>query len=173
MPATFVVSAENLKTVLKELRELDPNLRKELQKEMRTELAPFGKKLLGGIPKTAPLSGMSRQRGASSPWLWSSVGNRVVTPLSKRAKKPGYYPVVSLRYRSRGKTAGFEIAELARNGRSNRGNAFVRNLNARAPISGGLGRFVIPQFKQSGPEITAVAVRIIEKFANKVSRRLR
>ncbi len=173
MAATFAVDAVNLKTVLAELRKVDPDLRKELQKEMRSELKPFATKLAGSIPATAPLSGMSRQAGAQPPWLWAKVSTRVVTPLGKRAKKPGFYPVVSIRNRSGQKSAGFEIAELARSGRSARGDVFVANLNARFPVQGGLGRFVIPAFRNSGDQVSRVAVRIIEKYADKVSRRLK
>lgn len=173
MTATFSIDAENLRAVLSELRKIDPDLKKELQKEMRTELKRPANFFGDNIPTTAPLSGMSASRGAQPPWLWTKVGNRIVTPVGKRAKKPGFYPVVSLRYRSGRKSAGFEITELARSGRSARGDAFVANLNARYPVQGGLGRFVIPAFRDSGDDVTKVAVQILEKFMTKVNRRLK
>jgi hypothetical protein len=52
------------------------------------------------------------------------------------------------------------------------GLAMVRNLNSRYPVQGGLGRFVIPQFKASKGEAEAIAKRILEKFAAMVNRRL-
>lgn len=173
MPAAFTVDAKNLKEVLAELRKVEPDLRKELPKEMRSEIKPYAQKLGQAIPKQAPLSGMSRKSGVTGRWLWASVGNRVVTPLGKRTKKPGFYPVVSMRFRSGSKAAGYEIVEKARYGSSPQGQAFIRNLNSRYPVRGGLGRFVIPEARESGGEVFRVAQQIIEKYVAKVNRRLR
>ena len=175
MPAQFVVKDADLKVVLRELRELDPNLRKELQKEMRSDLKPFVQKLKGGIPSEAPLSGFANASPGSR-FRWTSVSGTVKTPLGKRAKKPGFYPVVSMGFRSRSKAAGFEIAELAGSrtqGRTPQGRGMISALNRVAPIIGGLGRYVIPEGKKEAPEATKVAVRIIDKFVAKVNRRIR
>jgi hypothetical protein len=40
-------------------------------------------------------------------------------------------------------------------------------------MSGGLGRQVIPQFKKKQPEAQKLAVNILARYAEKVSRRLR
>lgn len=173
MPATFTVDAANLKQVLAELRKVDPELKKELQKEMRSELKPFAQKLGQAIPKQPPMSGMAPGVSSSAKWAWRGVGNRIVTPLGKRAKKPGFYPVVSMRFRSRSKSAAFEIAETTRGARSPQGEAWLRTLNAFAPVKGGLGRFVIPEARDNSGDVTKVAVRVIEKFTEKVNRRLR
>ena len=175
MPAQFAVNASDLKVILRELRELDPNLKKELQKEMRTELKPFVQKLKGGIPSESPLSGFANAAPGSR-YRWTPVTGTTKTPLGKRAKKPGFYPVVSMSFRSRNKGAGFEIMELAgskTSGRTPQGRAMIAALAERAPIVGGLGRFVIPEGKKEAPEATKVAKDIIRKFADKVSRRLR
>ena len=65
----FVVSAENLQVVLKELRALEPNLRKELVAEMKRDVKPIGTDLLSKIPGAPPLSGFSPSRG-DSPYIW-------------------------------------------------------------------------------------------------------
>lgn len=173
MPASFTVDAANLREVLADLRKVDPDLKKALQKEMRSELKPFAVKLGKTIPKQAPLSGMSRASGVTGRWAWASVGNRIVTPLGKRTKKPGFYPVVSMRFRSGSKAAGYEIVEKARRGSSPQGLAFIRNLNDRYPVRGGLGRFVIPEARESGGDVFDAARRVIEKYVVKVNRRLR
>jgi hypothetical protein len=175
MPAQFSVQAVDLKVLLAELRKVDPNLRKELQKEMRTELKPIVAKLQAGIPKQAPLSGFANA-AAGSRYKWAGVTGRTVTPLGKRAKKPGFYPVVSMSFRSRGKVAGFEIMELAgskTSGSTPQGRGMIRALAGRAPIQGGLGRFVIPPARAEADSAVAIARRIIEKYVALVNRRIR
>ena len=175
MPAEFVVKSSDLKVILRELNDVDPNLRRKLQQEMRTDLKPFVQKLKGGIPKDSPLSGFARA-SADSRFRWSSVNASVRTPLGGKARKPGFYPVVTMKFRSRNKAAGFEIAELAGSrsqGQTPQGRAMIAQLNRVAPIIGGLGRYVIPEGKKESREATKVAVKIIEKYVAMVNRRIR
>jgi hypothetical protein len=175
MPAQFTVKAADLKVLLAELKNVDPGLRKALQKEMRDDLKPLVRELQGGIPKPSPLSGFANAE-AGSRYKWASVTGRTQTPLGKRAKKPGFYPVVSMSFRSRGKVAGFEIMELAgskTSGATPQGRGMIRALNRVAPIVGGLGRFLIPVGKEKTPEATRIARDIIEKYVGKVNRRIR
>jgi hypothetical protein len=58
-------------------------------------------------------------------------------------------------------------------GNTPQGRGFIRALNSRVPIQGGLGRWVIPEFKASGAPVRKEAVDILAKYAEKVSRRLR
>jgi len=175
MPAQFTVKAADLKVLLAELKNVDPGLRKALQKEMRDDLKPIVTKLAGGVPTASPLSGFASAPSGSR-WRWAGVSGRTQTPLGKRAKKPGFYPVVSMSFRSRGKAAGFEILELAgskTSGATPQGRGMIRALNRVAPIVGGLGRFLIPDGKKAAPEATRVARDIIEKYVGKVNRRIR
>lgn len=175
MPAQFTVKATDLKVLLAELRNVDPGLRKALQKEMRDDLKPLVRELQGGIPKPSPLSGFANA-AAGSRYKWASVTGRTQTPLGKRAKKPGFYPVVSMAFRSRGKVAGFEIMELAgskSSGSTPQGRGMIRALNRIAPIVGGLGRFLLPAGRDKAPEATRIARDIIEKYVDKVNRRIR
>jgi hypothetical protein len=175
MPAEFTIQAADLKVVLAELRRVDPNLRKELQKEMRSGLKPIVSKLQAGIPKESPLSGFANVAGGGR-WAWGAVTGRTQTPLGKRAKKPGFYPVVSMSFRSRGSVAGFEILELAGSkstGSTPQGRGMIRALNAAAPMKGGLGRFVIPEARGEADSALSIARGIIEKFVEKVNRRIR
>jgi hypothetical protein len=175
MPAEFTVRALDLKVVLAELRKVDPNLRKTLQKEMRDDLKPIVTALAGGIPPASPLSGFALAPSGSR-WRWAGVTGRTQTPLGKRAKKPGFYPVVSMSFRSRGKAAGFEILELAGSktaGATPQGRGMIRALNAKAPIIGGLGRFLIPPARGQSDEAVNIARKIIEKYVALVNRRIR
>lgn len=183
MPAQFTVAAADLKVLLTELRQLDPNLRKHMQAEMRKELKPFSNSLAKKSPAQSPLSGFGFRAQSDSIYRWGSVSGLISTPMGKRAKKPGYYPVVSMKFKSRGKgKAGFEILELAgtknkgkdRKGMTWRGENLVRGLQtAGYPIQGGLGRFIIPEAKKDAPEVSRIALTVIEKFVKLVNRRIR
>jgi hypothetical protein len=182
MPAAFTIQAADLKVVLAELRRVDPDLRKTLQKEMRSELRPYVSGLANGIPKQSPLSGFGADAKPDSIYRWGAVGGSVITPLGKRAKKPGFYPVVSMKFKSRGSgKAGFEILELAgsvnrgkdRKGMTYRGLNLIQGLEtAGFNVQQGLGRFLIPQSKKDSREVTQIARRIIEKFVAQVNRRI-
>ena len=177
MPAQFTIKEADLRTVLRELRELDPNLRKELQKEMKSGLSPIVDKLAATVPKQSPLSGFATASSRGTKYNWGAVRGSTVTPLGKRAKKPGFVPVVSMRFRSRGKTnAGFEIMELAGSktqGQTPQGQAMISALNRRFPIRQGLGRFVIPEAKGEADAALRIAKEIIERYLALVNRRIR
>jgi hypothetical protein len=172
MPASFALSAENLKVVLKELRELDPNLRKEMQRELKSALEPLKNRLSPSIPPESPLSGFTGRK-AKVPFRWNKPRGSVVTPLGKRGRKAGFYPVAAVRFRSSGRNAGFEILELARRARTPQGAGMLRALNASNPVIGGLGRFVIPAFRRSDNDVQQAAIKVLEKFAAKINRRLK
>lgn len=177
----FVVSAENLQVVLNELRALEPNLRKELVAEMKRDVKPIGTDLLSKIPGAPPLSGFSPSRG-DSPYIWRKPRMSVKTPFAKRAKKPGTFPVVSIQFNDRRPNAGLSILELAgsanigkdKGGLTQRGRNMIKGLDtAGFPIRKGLGRFVIPEFKEKQGQATRIAVGILERYAAKVNRRLK
>lgn len=173
----FVVSADNLQQVLSELKKLDPNLRKELVAEMKSGVKPIASALASAIPSQAPLSGFAPGNNASSPYVWRKPSMSVRTPFARKAKIPGFYPVVSIQFNDRRPNAGLSILELAgsrnigraKNGLTPQGAAMIRNL---PPMRKGLGRFVIPEFKEKQAQAQRIAVGILEKFAAKVNRRL-
>jgi hypothetical protein len=49
----------------------------------------------------------------------------------------------------------------------------IRALNSAAPIRGGLGRFVIPEWKKKGPDVERIARNILEKFSKQVNRKFK
>jgi hypothetical protein len=173
MPAQFSIKAADLKVLLAELKQVDPDLRKTLQKEMRDKLKGFANDLRGAAPPDSPLSGFVKGVASSTRYTYATPLASIKTPLGKRAKKPGFYPVVSMSFRGRAKTAGFNIFELAERGRTPQGAGMVRALNAKFPVRGGLGRFIIPEAKRNSGEVTRVARDVIEKYVALVNRRIR
>ena len=173
MPADFTVKASDVSALLKELRAIEPDLVKELRAELRSGLKPIANKLKGRVPPESPLSGFAKGTAKQARYTWAPMLATVKTPLGKRARSAGVYPVVSLSLRGSRKTAGVWILEMARSGRSPRGSAMVANLNSKAPIQGGLGRFILPEGKKEAPEATRIARGVLEKFMAKVGRRLK
>lgn len=184
MVADFTVDAENLATVLRELRAVDRELPKELRKEMKSAAQPLANRLAGNVFQFSPLSGfdpqvVNRRRGKGDPisrFRYKAPTAVVRTPLGKPARSRGTFPVVSIRVRARKGFAGFALMELAGSrsqGNTPQGRGLIRALNQRIPMSGGLGRQVIPDFKTKGPEVRREALEILAKYAEKINRRIR
>ena len=170
MPAQFSIRASDVRVLLSELKKIDPNLRKTLQKEMRTDLKPFATKLKNDIPTQPPVSNLAL--GADGR-RWGPVNATVRVPLGTRTRKPGFYPVVSMAFRGRKGLGGFYFVERMRQGKTPQGRALVSALAGRAPVLDGLGRFVIPKAKDDRDEVTTIAQRIIEKYMALVNRRIK
>jgi len=178
----FVVSAENLKDVLRELRNLDPALRKELRDEMKGAIAPLGSSILAKIPSAPPLSGFASNVG-ESPYIWRKPRMTVRTPFAKRASKPGAtYPVVSLQFADRRPNAGLSRLGVAgsansggkKGGVAQRGRNMIEGLSTGGyNVKAGLGRFAIPEFKTKQPQAERIAREILTRFSAKVNRRLK
>jgi hypothetical protein len=181
MPAQFTIRAADLTVLLAELKKVDPGLRRALQKEMRDDLKGFAKELAATAPPSSPLSGFAKGVAKTPRYTYTTPLSSVKTPLGQRSKKPGFFPVVSMGFRGRSKTAGFNIMELAgtanigrkKQGLTPQGRAMIRNLNAKFPVIDGLGRFIIPESKKDSDEPVKVARRIIEKYVALVNRRIR
>ncbi len=181
MPAEFTIKASDLKVLLAELRQIDPQLRATLQKELRDKLKGFANTLTKEAPPSSPLSGFVKGMSSEKMYTYATPLAAIKTPLGKRSKTSGFYPVVSMSFRGRAKTAGYNIFELAgtrnigrkKQGLTPQGAAMIRNLNAKFPIQDGLGRFIIPAAKRGSGEVTRVARDVIEKYVALVNRRIR
>jgi hypothetical protein len=184
MPTSFVVEAQNIESVLRELRQVDKDLPKELRKEMKTAVEPLARRIAGNVFQFSPLSGfdpavVDKKTGRGNPrsrFRYKAPTAIVRTPMGTRARRSGTFSVVSIRVRARKGFAGFAMMELAGSksqGNTPQGRGFIRALNSRVPIQGGLGRWVIPEFKASDAPVRKEAVDILAKYAEKVSRRLR
>ena len=164
------VNAEKIREAVKELREIDPNLVKELRKELRGKIAPFARQVAENVPTDPPLSGFGNT-GATG---WSDVVPKVsFTP--GRSRKTGNH-LVSIRIQPRAARRGLYIAELGGSrtrGVSNRGRAMVRNLNNRFPMKGRGGRFAYTKFRLLRPDAVNLAVDAVKKYTQQVNRRLK
>lgn len=142
-----------VKLALRELRQIDPTLRKQLQAEMRQAAAPMKASLTAGIPKAAPLSGLGR---------WWGNPHRYSVRTGGRARRGGSIPLLRVQVRSR----GVSLADMAATGRSSQGAALVANLG------GGPSRYVWPAAERALPRVNSQARQVADKIMRSVNRRL-
>jgi len=175
MPATFTLKPQDFNALIKELRAVDKELLNEMRRDFRSDLQPIAKGLANGAPSKSPLSGFTKAKGAQAPYLYRKPSASV--KVSTRARPGKAQNLVAIRF---GQPA-LSILELAgvsnvgkdKAGMSQRGLNMVKGLQTAGYGLGDRGRFVIPQFYQKESAVRAIAIRILKKFGDKVSRRLK
>jgi len=164
-----------LDRAVRELNKVDKDIVKQLRKDMRQESSPILKEIVSEVDVQAPISGM---RG-SHRTAWSGVKGGFSFRPNARSKAGGYVPIINMTLRSKGKTAGFEIAEMA--GSKNlafsknkaRGRQFVGILKQRSGSNFKAGRFGYSEFLKRRPEIQKTVIKIIDDFASQFNKKIR
>jgi hypothetical protein len=127
MPAATKIEIVGVKDTIKELRRIDPEFRKQFNRDMKSALNPVVDSIRSKYPRL-PLSGMAREwtpnleKGYTIfPWDWSKVRRGVTLKTSTRKNKN------SVVYISQANPAGilFETITL--------GNELGRNIRTVAP----------------------------------------
>ena len=114
------------KDMLKTIRAAEPQIMKDLKRNIREVVAPAQSAVKQNIPQVAPLSGMIRVHHGTKTWNFGAPAKSVVTDVRSGGKpnKHGYVTLVRLRVKS----VGTVIADMA--GRSGR---FVDRYSATKP----------------------------------------
>lgn len=183
MPTKLEFSQTDLNNVYRSLKKIEdesPHLLRgstsstsQFSKSFRTALNPFVKSLGSTIPPQPPLSGMNRNT-AREPWGWKKPRGTVAASKGKRPRPNRPSTAVGIRFKTPRPNAGFYITELARDARSAKGSVFLRNLeNAGYGVKGGLGRSVIPAFRNKSDEIFPVAEKVVEEWIGFINKNLK
>lgn len=163
------VEAQNIREIIKELREIEPTMLKEMRAELKAAIEPYSKQVKNSIPDVAPLSGMEGEFASA----WSTV--RMTTSFTPgRSKKTGKL-LVTLRVTPLKGRYGFILGELAgtkSEGNSNRGKTLIRNLNARRLMKGKGGRYAYAQFRMLRPDAVKAALRALQSGADKINKEI-
>jgi len=175
MPATFTIKPENYQALVNELKRVDSGLMNEFRKEFRSELQPTAKKIAGNIPPKSPLSGFTKRKGGELPYLWRKPNPSI--DVASRARKGRSQKIVAVKF----KQPAFAILELAgtankgkdKGGMTQSGLNMVQGLRTKGYDLGDRGRWVIPQWYAQEPAVRAIAVKVLSKYAEKVSRKLK
>jgi hypothetical protein len=141
MPATITSEVVGVKDTIKALRQLDPELRKQWNRDIKAVLAPAISKVKSSYPRL-PLSGMAREWTPNTeagytifPWNYSKVKRGVTVKTSTRKNKNAVV------YVSQANPAGvlFETVGL--------GNELGRNIRTVSP------RLLWPIIDEMTPQI--------------------
>ncbi len=172
--STPKIANDEIRGAIKELKELDDNLVKEMRKDLRTKINPFAKQIAESVPSKAPLSGFGDgDFGHAGDTGWAGVRAAVsFTPGSSRKK--GSH-LVSVRIISKTGKRGPYIAEMAgmrSRGYTAQGRAMIRGLNERTPMKKRGGRYAYAKFRLLRPDIVILATSIVNQLISKVNRRI-
>ena len=159
------VEVSGVKSAIKELRKIDPELRKQFNKDAKEVVRPVIEAAKANYPAKF-LSGMSR--------AWTQNGVQKF-PYSARKARSG----VKLKVDTRGKAVSIinvqqnnpagEIIDMAGRGSTNsrRGQIFVQNLNNKV---GRPSRFMWPSYEKHETEVTAAMVNLIDEVMTRVAK---
>lgn len=169
MPVVPSIDVSKLKAFNAKLQQIDPELRKQVGKDIKAALQPQAQAMKSRIPQQAPLSGMAGHRGRTA---WNGVNVSAYA-----APGGGRGAIARLEVFGRGKgRAIVKMADLAGTRGSyiqgERGRKFVQNLERRYPLSasGRGGRFAWANFIKTRPILIANVVKILNKYADSVTK---
>ena len=165
------VGAEGIRKALAILKETDETVVKDLRTELRSKLSPIAKSVIAATPATKPLRGMTDNR--ASKWHYSQPTALVsVTP--GRSRKSGN-SLVTIAVKQPKKKIMWDISEMVGgswNVRTARGAALARGLNQKSQMVGRGGRFAYKKFRTLRPEAVEIAVGIVNRTVQKLSKKL-
>lgn len=169
MQVKATLDAQQVRAVLKELRNIDPQIVKDLRKELRSDLLPIAQQIVSAVPNNAPLSGFNNN-GTTG---WSALKGKVsFTPGKSRRMANS---LVSIRVEQTGAKRGFYITELAGSrsaGKTPQGNNLITVLNSRWPMKGRGGRYAYKQFRLLRPDVVKIAERILNATFAQIDRKV-
>jgi len=169
MPVRVSVNTDSLRRLNRALADIDPNLRKEVGRDIKDAIRPTAARIKSRIPSQPPLSGM-RHSGRTA---WRGVNvSAYATPGA------GGGSIARIEVFGRGQyKAGVKIADLAgtrgRYVQGPRGRKFIDNLSRRYPLSAGGkgGRFAWANFMKERPFLIRQVLDIVNDYVNTVNRK--
>ena len=156
--------------VLKALKAVDPELRKELPKEIKAYLNPIVDEMRSTIPGDRPLSGW-KETGRIG-WRSSTVRSSIRSKFRASRKRGAKSREFSLASISQSSPAGaiFDMAGRKSSGNTPQGRAMIAALNTR---HGGASRTLWPTLERNRNRLEDGIRAILERYADKVNRKLR
>lgn len=156
-----------VRETLAALKQFDPQLERDLRKEIRSIVSPLRSEAQRRIPSAPPLSGWTRGRyafdgGAARAGVRVQVGGRA-------SKRKRVWPLVTLKQTNAG-GAVFDIAGRRSSGSSPAGRAFIAGLNRR---HGRASRSMWKAAEGKLPQIRSEVEDAIEAASKTVNRKLK
>ena len=168
---SLTVGTENVAQTFRVLRKIDPDLVKELRKELQSDLKPLAKAIAAKYPSQPTLSGFERAYGR---WGWDRVTGTVKITPGKTRKGAGRNNLVSLSMNHKTATP-FVLDMIGRKnpGISPQGQALFRAINEQFPAWPNGGRIFYKPFKESREKVVNAAEQTINRWSIKVSEELK
>jgi hypothetical protein len=164
------VGVENTAKTFRILRNLEPDLVKELRQELQSDLKPVAKAIAAKYPTQPTLSGFEQTYGR---WGWDKVTGTVKITPGKSRRGAGRTSLVSLSMNYKSATP-FVLDMIGRKnpGISPQGQALFRAINNQFPAWPNGGRIFYKPFKESRDQVVSSAEDTINRWSDKVSREL-
>jgi hypothetical protein len=160
------VDYKDLEFAIARAKRLDSNLRRKMQRDLRSKLGGVAKSVAGGVPSTGPLSGMSSRWGTAVGKVKTATGgkaNKAIVMLS--VSGPGFDRMLSITERAGSRSDGFTPSGMAMISNSPKGG-----LQERYPLVQGVGgRFVFKAFLEHQDELRRVSLSIIRDFIDDIN----
>jgi len=178
MPIVPQFDSSKLKELRAALKEVDADLTKQMNKDIKQAVQPMARTLQGKLPP-APILGGFKHGGRTG-----------IGALKSTAYGPSRKSLARIELFSKPEAAGFKIADLAgtrnqlsntnrgytRQGRSgpvtvrshatSSGKALIEALSKKQPLLGNGGRFGWREFIGERPQLVRDVVKIIDKFCD-------
>ena len=165
------LNADDVSRTFRILRNVDPDLVKELRKELRSDMGPVAKAIAAKYPEGPTLSGFMQTYGR---WDWGKVTGTVKVTPGKTRKGAGRNNLVSLSMNYKSATP-FVLDMIGRKnpGISPQGRALYEQMQKQFPDWPNGGRLFYKPFKDVRNEVVSGAETTINRWTDKVNRELK
>jgi hypothetical protein len=164
------LNADDVSRTFRVLRNIDPDLVKELRQELRSDMNPLAKAIAAKYPSGPTLSGFEQTYGR---WGWDKVSGTVKVTPGKSRKGAGANNLVSLSMNYKTATP-FVLDMIGRKnpGISPQGRALYDQIQKQFPAWPNGGRIFYKPFKAAREQVVGSATNIINRWTDKVNREL-
>jgi hypothetical protein len=167
MSASTTVTVVGVKDALRELGKIEPDLKKQIQKDVRTILKPVVDEAKRMMPQL-PLSGFARtwKRGVLFPYEQAAVQRSIGARFNTR-KRGNALAVIAVVMKSPAGTI-FDMAGR-KGGKTPQGAAMIRSLNARF---GKASRGMWPAYEKNADQVNKAMEQVVDVVTEAANRRL-
>lgn len=164
MEVQATIDGQSVAIAMRMLAKTNPDLVRELRKQLRGALAPVSKKVAGAYPTQTDLAGFQQ---AYNKWAWGSVKGRVAIT-SGRRKGASSLVRIQMVYSQATPYVVDMIGQVSQ-GRTPQGQVLYQALQRRFPSWPKGGRVFYKAFREEGKDIYSVAEKIMRAWESKVS----
>jgi hypothetical protein len=184
-----VVDTADLRRAAKQVKEIDPKIRTQLIRDLKKVMKPYADTILAKIPSQPPLSGMGRHQGrlrweppTYSLHVTPGGGKGSLGRIEFFSKQPygAMFKLADLAgTRNRGEKVRRKHTRSTRSGvvtvrehPTRSGDVLIQKLSAQFPLSAGGkgGRFVWKEAMEARPELVALFITELDKYAERIER---